>query len=186
MPRIGQNLRVDTQLALVYYEDAGFHHPGFNRRVLGALLDAVHIFGLNEDELQAHLGRPVDVCSAADMVSALNRLRSLIPVPTLVVHTKYWAAAIGADAARFADALDGGLIAATTRYRCGDDFTEVDLAATRRTPRRTEAAGFAVELERAMDGFACCRAGFEVKVAAPTTVGLGDTFVGGFLAALAR
>src|SRR6478752_3451329 len=53
--------------ALVYYEDAGFHQPGFNRRVHGALLDAVHLYGLNEDELQSYLGRPVDLCSAADM-----------------------------------------------------------------------------------------------------------------------
>ena len=172
--------------ALVYYEDAGFHHPGFNQRVLGTLLDAIHIYGLNEDELQSYLGRSVDLCSAADMVTALDSLRSLIPVPTLVLHTKYWAAAVGADAARFADALNGGLIAATTRYRCGDDFTDADLTATAGTPRRAAAARFAVELEQATDGFACCRPAFEVNVVAPTTVGLGDTFVGGFLAALAR
>ena len=160
--------------------------PGSTGACSIRLLDAVHVYGLNEDELQSHLGRSVDLCSAADMVIALDRLRSLIPVPTLTVHTKYWAAAVGADAARFADALDSGLIAATTRYRCGDDFTDADLAATRGTPRRVEAAGFAVELERAMGGFACCRPSFEANVAAPTTVGLGDTFVGGFLAALAR
>jgi ADP-dependent phosphofructokinase/glucokinase len=31
-----------------------------------------------------------------------------------------------------------------------------------------------------------CLPGFELDVAEPTTIGLGDTFVGGFLAAVSR
>lgn len=172
--------------ALVYYEDAGFHQPGFTRHVHDALLDSVDIYGLNEDEMQAYLGRRVDLGSATDVTDALNALRALIPVPTIVVHTQHWSAAVGADAHRFATALDQGMIAATTRYQHGDGFSDADLANTRDTRRGVGAMAFAVELGQAMSGFVCCRPGFEVYVPKPTTVGLGDTFVGGFLAALQR
>ena len=42
--------------ALVYYEDAAFHEPAFSRRVRNALLEVIDVYGLNEDEMQAHLG----------------------------------------------------------------------------------------------------------------------------------
>ncbi len=75
---------------------------------------------------------------------------------------------------------------AATRYAHGDDFTDADVDALRRRPRRPESGAFADAL-RARDG----RHGSTVCPASrwtienPTTVGLGDTFVGGFLAAVA-
>lgn len=172
--------------ATVYYEDAVFHRPELSRRVRDALLDVVDIYGLNEDELQSYLGRTVDLLSAADVAEALTSLTSLIAVPTLVVHTKYWSAALGAQAGRFADALDGGIVVASTRYRHGDDYTDDDLDLMRNRPRRPESVEFAAALRNRMGAAVCCVPGLRLDVAEPTTVGLGDAFVGGFLAALAR
>ncbi|MET7398274.1 ADP-dependent glucokinase/phosphofructokinase [Dactylosporangium sp. NPDC005572] len=169
--------------AVTYFEDAAYHEPAFSRRVRDALLDEIDVYGLNEDELQSYLGRPVDLLSAEDVAEALTAVHAVIPVPTLVLHTKYWAAALGAG--KYADALDTGTVMAATRYCHGDDFTDEDVQRLRRLPRRPESVAFAAALRSRMGGTVDCVPGFALDVQNPTTVGLGDTFVGGFLAELA-
>ncbi|MEV0388694.1 ADP-dependent glucokinase/phosphofructokinase [Nonomuraea sp. NPDC050643] len=172
--------------AVVYYEDAGFHEPGLSHRVRDALLDVIDIYGLNEDEMQAHLGHAVDLLSVTEVASALESLRTVIPVTTLVVHTKYWSAAFGERAGAYAESLNEGIVIASTRYGHGDAYTSHDYERMRNRPRRTEAVEFAAALEDRMGGVVRCLPGFELDVAAPTTIGLGDAFVGGFLAAVSR
>lgn len=170
--------------AIVYYEDAAFHEPRFSRQVRTELAHRIDVYGLNEDELQTHLGHPVNLLSVAEVSHALIELRAQVAVPTLILHTSGWALAHGSRAGDYAAALDQGILAASARYAYGDAYTEDQLARLRRRPRRAEAAKFAAELESRMGGSVYCRAGFDLDVAKPTTVGLGDTFVGGFLAAV--
>jgi ADP-dependent phosphofructokinase/glucokinase len=172
--------------AVTYFEDAAYHEPAFSSRVRDALLDRIDVYGLNEDELQAYLGHPVDLLSASEVADALTAVHALIPVPALVLHTKYWAAAFGDNAGQYADALDTGTVMAATRYSYGDDFTDDDLDRLRRRPRRPESVTFAAELHERMGDTVHCVPGFVLDVENPTTVGLGDTFVGGFLTAAAR
>jgi ADP-dependent phosphofructokinase/glucokinase len=172
---------------LVCYEDAAFHRPAFRRRVRNALLDVLDVYGMNEDEMQADVGRSVDLLSVTDVEQALDSLYSLIPAPTLVVHTKYWALALGQRAGEYADALSDGIAIASTRYCFGDDYTHEQHKLTRGLPVRPEAAVFAAGLEERMGGVVRCLPGLQLDpVAEPTTIGLGDTFVGGFLAALVQ
>lgn len=171
--------------AVTYFEDAAYHEPGFSRRVRDALLDRIDVYGMNEDEMQSYLGHPVDLLSAPEVADALTALHTIVPAPTLVLHTKYWAAAFGPRAGEYADALDTGTVLAATRYRHGDDFTDEDVERMRGRPRRPESVAFAAALHARTSGVRCVP-GFALDVARPTTVGLGDTFVGGFLAALAR
>ncbi|HET9301851.1 MAG TPA: ADP-dependent glucokinase/phosphofructokinase, partial [Propionibacteriaceae bacterium] len=170
--------------ALVYYEDAAFHRPAFRSRVRDALLEVIDIYGMNEDEMQADLGRSVDLLSATDVEHALSTLQALIPAPTLVVHTKYWSLALGERADEYAEALSEGILIASTRYCYGDDYTDQQYEFTRGLPVRPEALAFATALEERMGQVVRCMPGFRLDVAEPTTVGLGDSFVGGFLATL--
>ena len=84
--------------ALVFYEDAGFYNPSFNQLILATLAQHISIFSLNEDELQAHLGRKLDLLNAVQIKEALVDLQKLIPVPVIVVHSMYWALAYGENA----------------------------------------------------------------------------------------
>jgi sugar/nucleoside kinase (ribokinase family) len=172
--------------AFVYYEDAAFHRPAFRSRVRSALLDAIDVHSLNEDEMEADLGRSVDLLSPSEVEHALNALKAIIPVPTLVVHTKYWSVALGEGAGNYAEALRDGIVIASTRYCYGDDYTDQQYELTRALPVRPEALAFATALEERMGAVVRCVPGFRLDVAKPTTVGLGDSFVGGFLAALVR
>lgn len=169
--------------AVTYFEDAAYHEPAFSRRVREKLQNHIDVYGLNEDELQAYLDRPVDLLSARDVAAALTEVHALIPVPALVLHTKYWAAALG-ESANLVEALETGTLMAAVRYCHGDDFTDADVAATRRRPRRP--ADFAEALRAELGDRVRCVPGFALDVADPTTVGLGDTFVGGFLSAIAK
>lgn len=179
--------------AITYFEDAAYHEPAFSRRVREALLPEIDVYGLNEDEVQAYLRRTVDLLDPADVADALIDLHALIPVPTLVLHTRFWALALGAGektealgAGDFTEALDTGTVMAATRYRHGDDFTDADVERLRALPRRPESVAFAAALRERMGAVVRCVPAFRLDVVNPTTVGLGDTFVGGFLAALAR
>ena len=170
--------------AVTYFEDAAYHEPAFSRRVRAALLDRIDVYGLNEDELQSYLNRTVDLLDPAAVADALTAVHALIPAPTLVLHTKYWAVAYGRSG--YADALDTGTVMAATRYCHGDDFTDEDVERLRRWPRRPESVAFAAALRSRLGDTVDCVPGFELDVQNPTTVGLGDTFVGGFLASAAR
>jgi sugar/nucleoside kinase (ribokinase family) len=172
--------------AFVYYEDAAFHRPTFRSSVRNALLDAIDVYSLNEDEMEADLGRSVDLLSVTDVEHALNSLKTIIRVPTLVVHTKYWSLALGEEAREYAETLSDGIVIASTRYCYGDDYTDQQYKLTRGLPVRPEALAFATALEERMGAVVRCVPGFRLDVAQPTTVGLGDSFVGGFLAALVR
>ncbi|MFC2449405.1 MAG: hypothetical protein ACFNTB_07215, partial [Prevotella denticola] len=68
-------------------------------------------------------------------MDSLQLLQQKIHVPTLIVHTRYWALAYGTDIENYKTALDAGIIMATTRLRCGDDFSAEDYYSTAKMPR---------------------------------------------------
>jgi len=168
--------------ALVYYEDAGFYRRELSGAVRGRLLDRIDVYGMNEDELQEYLDRAVDLLDVDDVADALAEIHVLIPARALVVHTKYWAIAVGPEAGAHRAALDSAVRTAATRYRLGDACTAADLDETARLPRHPGGAAIVAAAEERLPATGV--AAFVVDTAAPTTIGLGDTFVGGFLAAV--
>lgn len=171
--------------AIVYYEDAGFYTRGFADTVRARLLPRIDVYGMNEDELQEYLGRSVDLLDASDVIRALSEAHTIIPAHTLVVHTRYWAIATGPGAGRYGHALDSAVRVAATRYRIGDGLRASDVDDTSAMPRHRRGRDVVAAVERTLSG-AVGVAAFSLDVRTPTTVGLGDTFVGGFLAGVVR
>lgn len=187
-------LRIDTLLlamralpadALVYYEDAGFYTRAFAETVRVQLLSHIDVYSLNEDELQEHLGREVELLDPDDVIRALEEIRAVIPVPALVVHTRYWALAIGADAGYHRAALESAVHLAATRFRLGGGFTAKHAAETAGMPRHEGGMRLVTAVEAAVTDAVGVPA-FALHIEQPTTIGLGDTFVGGFLAVYAE
>ena len=173
------------QGAIAIFEDAGSHDASHGVRVRDAMAPVVDVYGLNEDELFGYLGGPFDLLDPSAAERGLRRAAELIPARTLVVHTKHWAVALGDDASRWRAALDGAVTMAATRFRVGDALDPVEYEATRHLARQRDAVAFAGELEARFAGRAACVPAYQLEVATPTTIGLGDTFIGGFIAALA-
>ncbi|KRD41389.1 hypothetical protein ASE38_17470 [Cellulomonas sp. Root930] len=187
LTQVREAMRVLPPDALVVFEDAGYHVPALSRRVRDEMVWAADVYSLNEDEMQAYLGRPVDLLDAPTVAKAVGELHALVPAPTLVVHTKYWALAVGQRAAALRPALVGGITMASTRYRLGDGFTADDYAATRAMAAPAVGQRVSADVADLLGGDACVVPALDLSdVAAPTTIGLGDSFVGGFLAALDR
>jgi ADP-dependent phosphofructokinase/glucokinase len=172
--------------AVVFYEDAGYHVPALSALVREQLVEHVDVHSMNEEEMQAYLGRRVDLLDVGELRAALEELHSLIPASVLVVHSKYWSIALGERAGEFREALRGGIVMASTRYLHGDGFTEQDYRAVETLTAHRQGAEVASRLESVLRGRACAVAALVLETETPTTIGLGDTFVGGFIAALAR
>lgn len=174
------------QDALVYYEDAGYYEPRFRQMIFRALGRNIDIVSLNEDELQGHINRKLDLLDVVQIKDALADLHNLIPVPLIVVHSKYWALAYGHEATRLSKALKGGLTMATTRFCYGDDFTVEDYKTVEALAPNQAGATFAEAINKLLGHNLWCLPVAHVEPAKATTVGLGDAFVGGFLPALIK
>lgn len=176
--------------AIAIFEDAGTHDPALGRRVRDAVSRVVDVYGMNEDELFGYLGAAFDLLDPVAVEQALARAAVLIPASVLVVHTKHWALAItaadGAPAARWRAALEGGVTIAATRFRVGDALSMRECTVTRSLPRQLDALACAAELEKRLGPRVAVVPAFALDTAMPTTIGLGDSFVGGFIAALDR
>jgi ADP-dependent phosphofructokinase/glucokinase len=172
--------------AVVFYEDAGFHDNAMRAIVSAEFRGRVDVHSLNEDELQSYLGRRIDLLDLDDVVAALTEFQRFAIASTVVVHTRYWSLAHGPRAHEFEESLAGGIDLASTRYCHGDDFTVADYDAIRRGPRHPAGEVFADRISERLGDAVRCVPSRLLDVAAPTTIGLGDTFVGGFLAALVR
>ncbi|WP_036316407.1 ADP-dependent glucokinase/phosphofructokinase [Microbacterium sp. B24] len=166
--------------AVVYYEDAGFYRREFAAIVRDRLISRIDVYGMNEDELQEYVGRTIDLCDPADVAAALAEAHRLIPVPALVVHTRFWSIAVGDGAQRHRSALDAAVRVSATRYRLGDVFDASDLDDTGRLPRHPDGARVVAAVEGSRPD-AVGVAALVVDTPTPTTIGLGDSFVGGFL-----
>jgi ADP-dependent phosphofructokinase/glucokinase len=183
--RLGSVLRIIEHLpkdALVYYEDAGYFEPSFSRLIYRTI--EIDIFSLNEDELQAYLNRKLDLLDVLQVKDALVDLQNLIPVPIIVVHTRYWALAYGEKAQRFSKALKAGITMATTRFCHGDNFTIQNYKEIERLSPDKDNTIFADTINKLLGDKIYCVPVAHVEPPTATTVGLGDTFVGGFLPAL--
>lgn len=170
--------------ATVFLEDGGYHDISFRKLIYGTLGRRIDVYSMNEDELQSHLGRVVDLDDVGQARQALNALDEIIPATVIVLHTQHWALAYGIGAGRYAAALRAGVTMATTRFRYGDDFTRADYDDI--ASRAPNAAGekFARLFNAAAGASAICVPVANVEQENATTIGLGDAFVGGFLPAL--
>ena len=171
--------------ATVFMEDGAYYDPSYRQLIFRALGSRIGVFSMNEDELQDHLERVVDLHDTQSVIHALADLSRLIPAAVIVVHTRRWALAHGDNANRYTAALQAGLTMATTRFRHGDDFTLANYREIAERDPHAEDACFADIINAAPGANMVCMPVAAVEQENGTTIGLGDAFVGGFLPALA-
>ncbi|MCE2472384.1 MAG: hypothetical protein J4G18_10900 [Anaerolineae bacterium] len=170
--------------ATVFLEDGGYHDASFRKLIYGTLGRRIDVYSMNEDELQSHLGRRIDLGDVGQARQALKELNEVIPVAVIVLHTRHWALAYGIGASRYAAALRAGVTMATTRFRYGDDFTRADYDGIASRAPNAAGAEFAFAFNSVARDGAFCVPVPDVEQENATTIGLGDAFVGGFLPAL--
>lgn len=171
---------------LIFFEDAGYHRPEFREVVMNSVSEYSSFFSMNEEELQNYLKRDVDFLNADSVIKALQDVSHLIPSPTLIIHTKAWSAILGSQFKKYEKCVISGMVMATTRYVYGDGFTAQNFEATRTLPRNSVSLSLVEKINKEIGIAGTFIPAFEVNCATPTTIGLGDSFVGGFLLELSR
>lgn len=170
--------------ATVLYEDAAYHVPAFASEVHVGLAPVLDVFSLNEDELMTAVGRAVDLRDADEVAAAVEQLAQRLGVPAVVLHTRFFAAAYGEDAERLRSFLEGGVAVSAARYAVGDGATRAEVERLwSEGPRSAIGVAVAERLPK-LGPFVAVPALDLADVAHPTTIGLGDSFVGGAVAAL--
>jgi hypothetical protein len=185
--KLGKLLSIIKSLpseTVVFYEDACYHNLNLNKIVREYLIPVIDVFSLNEDEMQEYLGRKIMLLDPVDVFAALQELHRLLPVPTLVIHTKDWCLVYGENVFQYAKSLKSGITMATTRFRFGDDFSHSDYLETEGLSSDMEKTKFVATLSQLIGEKVYCLPSFQVKEINVTNVGLGDSFVGGFLSGL--
>jgi len=171
--------------ATVFMEDGAYYDRSHRQLIFRELGPRIDIYSMNEDEMQVHLDRAVDLHDAGSVACALADLSRLIPAAAIVLHTRRWALAYGRDAGRYAAALKAGVTMATARFRYGDGFTMANYREIGGQEPKAEDARFADIINAAGSDSVVCVPVAAVEQENGTTIGLGDAFVGGFLPALA-
>jgi ADP-dependent phosphofructokinase/glucokinase len=166
----------------VVYEDAGFHIPRFSHIVREVLLPFIDIYSMNEDEAQEYLGTSVNLSLGPEVVKMLESLHELIPAPHLMVHTHLWAALIGPGAASYTSSLYAAVRMASARYVYGDSLTLAQYESVASFPHNSAAGAVEAAVTTRLSQQFAFSQGFQLDIESPTTIGLGDTFIGGFLA----
>ncbi len=172
--------------AVIFFEDAGYHRDEFRGAVMKSIAALTTFYSMNEEELQRYLDRKVDYHDSRSVVSALTDILSLIDVPILIIHTKDYSVIIGKDYEKYVSCAISGMTMATTRYIYGDNFTVANFQEVGASPRNQLISKIESEVNRQISDWGCLLPAFEVNCDSPTTIGLGDTFVGGFLLELSE
>ncbi len=167
----------------ILYEDACFQKPEFSQVVWKYLSPYISIYSLNEEEFQDYIGHPVNLLDANQVRNALKELSSLLPFPMVLVHTQYWALTYGKDAKIFDEAIAKGIALATTCLRFGDKFKFSEFLATRILPACPKSLVFSQLIN---SDSICCRPSLGIQEKQVHSVGLGDTFIAGFISQLAK
>jgi ADP-dependent phosphofructokinase/glucokinase len=170
--------------SIVFFEDAGYHIPSLSKTVRERMINDFDVYSMNEEEMQSYLGRSLDLLDVPQMLDAFNQLLLLIPAKVMVIHTKFWAIALGQESSKYGAALQGGITMASTRYCFGDGFIEQNYLEVARMTHNPDGENFAHAMNSYFKERALCIPAFQLNVEKPTTIGLGDSFVGGFIAAL--
>ncbi len=181
---IKRHMQALSDDAVVFFEDAGYHIPSLSIRVRDELIGLIDVYSMNEEELQSYLGRTLDLLNVVDMLAAFTEIHQLIPADTLVVHTKYWAVAIGKHSEHYSKGLLGGITMASTRYLFGDELSREKYSEVSQLPQNNEGLIFSKEITKVSGNFIQCVPTLLLHSDKPHTIGLGDTFVGGFIAAI--
>ncbi|WP_022867165.1 ADP-dependent glucokinase/phosphofructokinase [Schaalia vaccimaxillae] len=167
----------------IVYEDAGFHDEAMRDIVLDKICDLIDIHSLNEDEAAAYVQRSFDPKDGAEIARVMEELKTRLMANKILLHTSHYAAVFGEGAERFANAAVTGCLMASTRYAHGDSMTRKDFEEMRTTPRDPIGTHLAEDPDIVRHGIHIVPS-YDVYAPSPTTIGLGDSFIGGLMAAL--
>ncbi len=174
---------------MIYLEDAHYLRFDLKELLFSKFAGLVDVFGMNDEELVDHAMRLGFRTDREDLSSVLHGLDALLrrySMRGIVLHTKDYSLFYGSEleGVDVAKGLTLGNILAGTRARTGRYGSYEDCGETLRLPLSPRGIAFSEQLARMKTG-KCVHLVPSLYMDRPTyTIGLGDTFMGGFLISL--
>lgn len=164
---------------VVFYEDGCFADAEKWEIIRCGLRNRIDIYSMNEDELQSLYGQQIDLFSPQDVLDALKCATKKFPGSVIVVHTCHYVLCYGDLTDKIVNSMENGMSVASCRYKYGN-VSEILLDGIHQLPFQSEARTFARKIEL-LDNRIRCLPARQIDDVNVTTVGLGDSFVGGFV-----
>lgn len=175
---------IKEQKTIIFMEMGHHHHEIAKEYFFNKLIFHADILSMNEDEFQDIIGKNIDLMNPKIVLNNIKFIKEKYKLKYIVVHSRYWTIAMGEKAKLLKESLIGGITLATTRLIHGDNFNIEDYKNTKKLPLQEKSQEFVNKLNNSdeISSFSS----FEVTKKNLTTIGLGDTFVGGFLNELGK
>lgn len=182
------NIKKKNPACKVYLEGAFYLNPMVKDIVFSELAKSVDILGMNEEELVEHVenhSKAIDKDNLASVLNGLEHMLNTFPVKGIVLHTKDYSMYYGAqdNTVDFEMGLTMGNLLSGTRARIGDYGTYEDCKGTIELPLSKAGLLFAEQLEDMQTARYVKIVPSRYMEYPQCTIGLGDTFVAGFLTA---
>lgn len=165
---------------LIFYEHACFGNASFEKLVQKELTPCIDLYSMNEDEFQTLADQKIDLLDAESVLPCLYSIHSMFPHTCIMIHTSQWGLVSGEKAEDFADSLKYAMLTASAKYLSGKVSKEA-IGQVENLPVRQKAQEFSKKIMSLSRYPLRCFPSAEILIRNPTTIGLGDSFVGGFL-----
>lgn len=169
--------------SVFWWEDAGYHRCEYQEVVARAIGPLVDIFSTNIEEAGALTGLQTPIWDPPSVLAVLAALQGAVGTRNVVVHCEGWAAVLGDDADWILPSLVNGQAVSSSRFSKGDGASMVDYEDLLRGGLPMGPRGFASAVE-SLHSRVRLAPSYDVEGTDSTTLGLGDSFVGGALAQL--
>jgi ADP-dependent phosphofructokinase/glucokinase len=171
---------------VIFLEGAHYLNAELKNLVLGRLSRYIDIYSMNEEELVEHTakhGMITDKDSLSSILGGLEFMLERYPVKGMVLHTKDYSMYFGDELRRadFEKGLTLGNLMSATRARTGKYGTYSDCGESLSLPLSPSGIAFAERLKSLRTGKYVCLVPSRYMEHPKYTIGLGDTFMAGFL-----
>lgn len=168
--------------SIVIYEDAAFHNEELHKFVIDSVANYADVLSFNEDELSTLLNSNVDIHNIYQIHYAIEQIDSKFPNNTVILHNSIWNDMSTPSSSKLFNALQFAVATSTTRYMFGDSINKDTILKTYQNIILDKTNELSIPLNSLTNWSFIPTP--QVDCPNPTTIGLGDSFIGGFLAAL--
>ena len=168
-----------------YYEDGCYHNDEVAKVVRKFTFNNVNICSMNEDEFLCFSNDSKFKTNPNKLMHYLVKFRRINKTKLLIIHTSNWSLVYGKNAKNYKDCLENGILLATGRMIYGDNLEKSNFIKIKKEfiyKKSSEEFSFLVNQKG--DNMISCLPSYNINLKNQTTIGLGDFFVGGFLAKL--
>ena len=171
-----------------YYEDSNYHSNTIAKKVRNFFYNNTDFCGLNEDEFSEFTNSTDFKLDPYILLQELKDFKKHFKTKFIVLHTSKWSLIYGHNSKRFENCIISAVTLSTARMKYGDNLTKKTLIQFRKEIVRHKDFNteFCDYFKKVNNNNLFFHPSIELNLKKPTTVGLGDIFVGGFLASLSE